>query len=83
MKSQTTEAAEATVSKASKAKADARFGLSGPDYPPDNDFGGCRCNLDFRGREAAASMTSEVKIDAKFDLVTKTQIPIFEAVGAI
>ena len=53
--------------------------------PPDTDFGGCRCNLNFKGRKATASMTSEVKTEARFGLGSPNypQIPILKAIDAI
>ena len=41
--------------------------------------------MNFRGREAAASMTSEVKTEAIFGLggPNYPQVPILEVVGAI
>ena len=112
---------EAAASMTSEVKADASFGLSGPDYPqvpileavhffefsrprgrslddlggqnrgqirtqrtrkpPGTNFGGRRCNLNFRGREAAASMTSEVKTEVRFGLSGPSYllVPVFEA----
>ena len=47
--------------------------------PADIDFGGRRCNLNFWGREAAASMTSEVKTEIKFELSAPNYLPVLEA----
>ena len=60
---------------------EARFGLNGPDYPPATDFGGRRCNLNFKGRKAAALATSEVKTEARFRLSGPDNLldPVFEA----
>ena len=56
---------KATASMVSKVKTDAKFELSGPDYPQDDDFEGSRCKLNFQGRK---TMASKAKTEAKFGL---------------
>ena len=52
---------------------DVIFGLASPDYPQVPILVR-RCNLNFRGREATNSMTSEVKTEAIFGLIRPSHL---------
>ena len=57
---------EAAASMVSEVKTDVRFELSIPEYPLVPILEVVRCNLNFQGCKARASVTSEVNTDARF-----------------